>query len=180
MSIHSFETLRRVVIEGSVAQRWAHAVEEWQVVGVEEDPQAEGICVCGKTGLIYLYTIRNRHNFQEIFPIGSTCVNLFEQDELDVAVNVLRRLFELRAAFVAGRRVELTKDHFSRAVLADLWQSGAFPPSGYNRWNGDNDYKFLLDMFNQRHELTENEERKVWVLINRIIRTFVMGDTRLG
>ena len=60
MSTHNFGALRRAVIEASLADRWAQAVEEWQVVCVEEDPHATGICVCGKTGLVYLYTIRKR------------------------------------------------------------------------------------------------------------------------
>jgi hypothetical protein len=180
MSTHNFGALRRAVIEASLADRWAQAVEEWQVVGVEEDARATGICVCGKTGLVYLYTIHNRLTRDVLFPIGSSCVNLFEVEELDVTVAVLRRLFELRAAFAQGNRVELTSDYFSRAVLADLWQNGAFPPNEYNRSNGDNDYKFLLDLFNQRHEFTDKEERKVWVLLNRTIKSFVMSDERLG
>jgi len=180
MTTHNFETLRRAVTDASVADRWAQAVEEWQVLGVEEDPLSNGICVCGKTGLLYLYTIHNHQTRQTLFPIGSSCVNLFEVDELDLSVAVLRQLMQLRAAFTAVERVELTSDYFSRAVLVDLWENGAFPPNGFNRSNGDNDYKFLLDMFNQRHEFTEKEGRKVWVLLNKTIRTFVMNNERLG
>lgn len=180
MVTHNFETLRRAVIAASVANGWAQAVVEWQVVGVEKDPSGSGVCVCGKTELVYLYTIHNRDTGLELFPIGSSCVNLFEVEELTVTVGVLRGLFELRAAFMAGKDVTLTVDFFSRATLADLWQSGAFPPNKYNRYNGDNDYKFLLDLFNQRHEFTEREERKVWVLLNRTIKTFVINDERLA
>ncbi|WP_344298075.1 hypothetical protein, partial [Agromyces neolithicus] len=173
MSTHNFETLRSAVIDASRSNRWAQAVEEWQVVGVEEDPQGAGVCTCGKTGLVYLYTIHNRHTDQVLFPIGSSCVNLFEVEELDISIAVLRRLFDLRAAYATGKRVTLTNEFFSRAVLADLWQNGAFPPNEYNRSNGDNDYRFLLDLFNQHHEFTEKEGRKVWVLLNRTIRSFV-------
>ncbi len=180
MTSHNFEALRGAVIAASHANRWSRAVEEWQVVGMEEDAQAEGICVCGKTGLVYLFTIRNHLNQRTLFPIGSSCVNLFEVAELDLSVTVLRRLFDLRTAFREGRRVELTGEFFTRAVLADLWQNGAFPPNDYNRSNGDNDYKFMLDMFNQRRDFTENEAKKVWVLINRTIRAFVLNDSRLG
>ncbi|GAA2983279.1 hypothetical protein JOD63_000700 [Microbacterium terrae] len=180
MSTHNFGALRSAVIEASLAARWAQAVEEWEVVSVEEDPRATGICVCGKTGLVYLYTIHNRQTQQTLFPIGSSCVNLFEVEELDATVAVLRRLFDLRAAFAKGERVELTSEYFSRALLADLWQNGAFPANEYNRSNGDNDYKFLLDLFNQRHDFTENEKRKVWVLLNRTVRSFVMSDERLA
>ena len=180
MSTHNFETLRGAVISASLSDNWANAVQEWQVVGVEEDPRATGICVCGKTGLAYLYTIHNQQNQQTLFPIGSSCINLFEVKELSASVTVLHRLLELRAAFIAQKRVDLTSEYFSRAVLAYLWQNGAFPPNEYNRSNGDNDYKFLLDLFNQQHEFTQKEERKVWVLLNRTIKNFVMNDERLG
>ncbi len=180
MSTHNFEILRRAVIDTSLSNRWAQAVNEWQVVGVEEDSDSAGVCVCGKTGLVYLYTIYNRQTQRTLSPIGSSCVNLFEVEELDLTVSVLRRLFELRARFAAGMAVELTSKYFSRAVLADLWQQGAFPSNEFNRSNGDNDYRFLLDLFNQRHEITANEARKVWVLLNRTIKDFVMHDNRLG
>jgi hypothetical protein len=180
MTTHNFDSLRSAVIDASLSRTWAQAVQEWQVIGVEEDPTSAGICVCGKTGLLYLYTIHNQQTQETLFPIGSSCVNLFEIEELDISVAVLERLLKLRAAFVARKHVELTSEYFSRAALADLWENGAFPPNGFNLANGDNDYRFLLDLFNQRHEITENENRKVWVLINRTIRRFVMNDERLG
>jgi hypothetical protein len=170
MSTHNFEALRRAVIDLSHSNRWAEAVEEWQVVGVEEDPHGTGICVCGKTGLVYLYEIHNQHTDEALSPIGSSCVNLFEVEELNVTVTVLRFLFELRRAFAMGTRV---------TTLADLWENGAFPPNEYNRHNGDNDYRFLVDLFNQHHDFSDAEQRKVWVLINRTIKRFVMNDDRL-
>ncbi|MCS3494392.1 hypothetical protein M2368_003424 [Arthrobacter sp. JUb119] len=180
MSTHNFATLRRAVIETSLSNNWAQAVQEWQVVSVEEDPRGTGICVCGKTSLVYLYTIHNWRTQESLFPIGSQCVNLFEVEELDLSVNVLHQLLKLRSAYTSHKNVDLTSEYFSRALLADLWQNEAFPPNDFNRGNGDNDYKFLLDLFNQRHDFTQKEKRKVWVLINRTIKEFVMKDERLG
>lgn len=180
MSTHNFIALRRAVIEKSLSNNWAQAVQEWQVVSVEQDPRGAGTCVCGKTSLVYLYTIHNLKTQESLFPIGSKCVNLFEVEELDLSVNVLHQLLKLRSAYAASKKIDLTSEYFSRALLADLWQNEAFPPNDFNRGNGGNDYKFLLDLFNQRHEFTRNEARKVWVLINRTIRDFVMKDQRLG
>lgn len=179
MSGHYFGALQKAVVDASRSTSWMGAVGEWEVTGLEEHPQAAGICVCGKTGLLCLYTIHNPVTGETLFPIGSVCVNLFGVDELDADVDVLKRLFQIRTAILAGKTLELTTEYFSRAVLADLWENGAFPPNDYNRRNGDNDYKFLLDMFNQRHELTVPEEKKVWVLVNRTIPSFLMGDQRL-
>jgi len=180
MTSHNFATLRDVVLGASRSKTWAEAVHEWLVVGVEQDPRATGICVCGKTGLIHLFTIHNRITAQALVPIGSSCVNMFEVEDLNITVAVLQRLSSLRNAYVTGRRVELTREYFSRSLLADLWQEGAFPPNQFNRMNGENDYKFLLDLFNRRSEASDNEGRKVWVLLNRTIREFLLADARLA
>lgn len=179
MTTHNFAALRSSVIGASESQSWALAVEEWEVTGLEEDPLSTGICICGKTGLTYLYTIKNVRNNEHLFPIGSTCVNLFDVEELRISVGALRGLLHLRAEFNANKTIDLAPPHFSRAVLADLWQNGAFQPSNFNRFNEDNDYRFLLDMFNQRRDPTPAQEKKIWVLINRTIRDFVMTDERL-
>lgn len=180
MATNHFETLRGAVLAASSAGTWAQAVQEWQMVSVEEDPDHNGICMCGKTELFYLYKIHNHVTQQDLFPIGSKCVNLFEVEELDLSVSVLQKLLKLRSAFASHQNVDLTSEFFSRDVLADLWQNDAFPSNQFNRGNGDNDYKFLLDLFNQHHEFTHAEKRKVWVLINRTIKPFVMNDERLG
>lgn len=180
MTEHNFGALRAAVITASRSQSWAEAVQEWQVVSAEEDPHGTGICVCGKTGLVHLYTIDNQETQSRLFPIGSSCVRLFEVEDLNARVSVLRQLIELRTAYESGKTVYLTSEYFSRALLGDLWENGAFPPNGFNRSNGANDYHFLLDLFNQRHDFTERERRKVWVLLNQTIKQFVINDERIG
>lgn len=180
MTSHNFQTLRGSVIAESRANTWAAAVEEWEVSGLEEDPTATGMCVCGNTGLRYLYTIRNFTTGRELSPIGSVCVEYFEVVELTESVSALRRLFDLRAAFVDRRTVTLTTEYFSRALLADLWEHGAFPDNDYNRGNGERDYQFLLDWFNSRSEPNTKERQKIWVLINKTIKPFVLADRRLS
>lgn len=129
MTTHHFETLRGAVLAASRAGTWAQAVQEWQIISVEEEPLHNGICVCGKTELFYLYKIHNQVTQQDLFLIGSKCVNLFEVEELDLSVTVLHKLLKLRSAFASHQDVELTSEFFSRAVLADLWQNDAFPPT---------------------------------------------------
>lgn len=95
-------------------------------------------------------------------------------------MSALRRLFELGAAFIDLRPVTVTTEYFSRALLADLWENGAFPDSDYNNHNGKNDYRFLLDWFNSRTDPHERERRTIWVLVNRTIQRFVLADERLS
>lgn len=176
---HNFQTLRRVVVDASLADYWAEAVREWHVVGVEEDPASAGTCVCGKRGLRYLFEIYNRQTNQPLLPIGSSCINMFEVEELDLSVDELRRLFDLRSAYELHGWVPFTSDFFSRATIAALWRNGAFPPNGYNRQDGEVDYLFLRKMFNLRREPTKPERSKIRALLYTI-RDFVLTDERLG
>ena len=175
---HNFQTLRRVVVNASRASHWDQAVLEWQVMGVKEDPASSGTCVCGKRGLRYLYEIYNRQTTHTLLPIGSSCVEMFGLDELDMSVAELRRLFDLRSAYESHRWVPFTSDFFSRATLTDLWENDAFPPNRFNGQNGKNDYRFLMRMFNMRRAPTDGENRKIRALLYTI-RDFVLSDDRL-
>ena len=79
--------LREVVIEASEANEWMSAKEEWEVCDMEIGE--DGICKCGKTGLVYLYTIRNTINNTTLFPIGSSCINQFNNDDMTDQMKIL-------------------------------------------------------------------------------------------
>lgn len=181
MTTASFDALATAVVGESEASDWASAVLEWQMVGVEHDPEARGVCVCGQTGLAHLFTIRNQHNDAWLYPIGSTCINQFGRADLDRDVDVLPGLLGLREALRTQQRVDLTADHFSRAMLAYLYEEGAFPPDRWNGGDGRNDYEFLLKMFNKRNkdEITHPQRRKISALLNGRVFPFVRSDERL-
>lgn len=56
-----------------------------------------------------------------------------------------------------------------------LYEEGAFAPNKYNRYDGTNDYQFMLDMFNKRNksEITEQQHRKIRGLIAYSIKPFL-------
>ncbi|MFK0242641.1 hypothetical protein ACIQTX_17460 [Microbacterium sp. NPDC090281] len=181
MSTASFPALVRAVVSSSVSNTWDIAKGEWQVTEVDEDLGADGVCVCGQMGLVSLFTIKNRSNGSELHPIGSTCVNQFGRSDLDSQVRVLSTLLNLRAAFRDGKVVELTSDYFSRAVLEDLYDEGAFTPDQYNGGDGGRDYDFLVKMFNKRNkdDITRPQRTKISVLLNRKVLPFIDHDDRL-
>lgn len=51
--------------------------------------------VCGKEGIKYLYTIRNKINGEEIFPIGSSCIKKFNNDDLTSETELWKKEFAL-------------------------------------------------------------------------------------
>ena len=56
-----------------------------------------------------------------------------------------------------------------------MYEEGAFAPNKYNRYDGTNDYQFMLDMFNKRNksEITEQQHRKIRGLIAYSIKPFL-------
>jgi hypothetical protein len=181
MAKDSFPTLSRVVIENSVSDNWHSAVNEWAVIGLEEDPRGQGECVCGQLDLVKLFTIRNLLNDIELHPIGSSCVNLFGRADLDMQVEVFARLLRLKTDILDKKRIELTSEFFSRNVLRYLYEEGAFPDNQYNRWDGENDYQFLLDMFNKRNKeaISDKQARKIYGLLRYTVKPFILRDPNL-
>ena len=71
-----------IVLSKSDAPDWEAARKEWEVTGCEEDESCSGACVCGKKGLKYLYTIRNKETRCVIYPIGYSCMEFCRAVEM--------------------------------------------------------------------------------------------------
>lgn len=182
MAADSFEALKRAVESASEADNFVDAALEWNVVELEEHPTGEGECVCGQQNLVKMFTIKNHLNGTELFPIGSHCVNHFGREDLDLQVTVFSDLFSLRKSILAGDRITLTSEHFSRATLKWLLDEGAFPADEWNEYNGEKDYRFLLDMFNKRNKdaLSRKQEGKIYQLLKKKVLPFVRDHDALG
>lgn len=178
----NFQVLRSAVIAASDADTWKKALLEWDVTSMDEHPTSDGECVCGQTGLLWMYTITNDVNGSELFPIGSSCVNHFGRPDLNRRVDVFRNLQHVKATAGAGDPVEMTTEFFSRAALKFLYEEGAFTPDSFNHGDGENDYEFLLKMFGKRDKSAINSKQryKMRMLIENKIVPFVANDRRLG
>lgn len=181
MVIDSLEVLQRAVIDSSSSTAWAAAVTEWEVVDLEEDPAGEGVCVCGQTNLVKLFTISNRINGSQLYPIGSVCVNKFGLADLDRQIDLFSSLHALRKAIMGGETIALTSDYFSRAMLEHFYFTGVFTADQWNGGDGENDYTFLTKMFNKRNKdsITGPQLRKIYMLLQRKVMPAVLADTRL-
>ena len=146
---------------------------EWEIVGWEEDLTQESSCVCGHQQLRYLYTIENGVNGNVLFPIGSVCIRQFGRQDLDEEVAVLERLFRLLHAVEERRFISLKTGLFTRKLLLYLFEHGAFEPNEYNGFDGRNDYEFMVDMFNQRNDPTDPQQRKINAVIRWSILTYL-------
>lgn len=165
--------LPAIVLEASSSKTWDVAVSEWRVVGCHDNGNASGVCLCGHGGIRYEFTIRNSVNGIELSPIGSTCILKFENNELKNEVEGWEAAIKLLEALEARRpdvRLDgMNRDLFSRRLYAFLYEKGAFPDNSYNKYDGRNDYEFMVDMFNKRTAPTERQRAKMYMVLNKSI-----------
>lgn len=169
--------LLRKVIDLSEGDNWESAVTEWEIVDCEEDDSLSMSCICGKEHLFYLFTIENKLNGNQLFPIGSSCIKKFGRDDLDEEASVREQMFKLLHVVENNQFISLSPELFSRKLLRKLYEEGAFD-SEYNDYDGFYDYEFMLKMFNKRDKssITPKQQRKIRALIVASIRPFLQGQ----
>lgn len=171
------ENLIYAVINNSVAKDWNSAVLEWGIEDCLEDETCSESCVCGKFGLRYLYTIYNERNGKMLNPIGSCCIQKFNRDDLDEEISVREGMFRLLHAVEDNQYIELTPKFFSRKLINELYDRGAFD-NDYNDFDGEEDYQFFLKMFGKRkkEDITNNMHRKIRAIICNSIRPYLESE----
>lgn len=169
-----YRNLVMTVINCSESDNWQDAVLEWDIEDCEEDLSCSSECICGKENIKYLYTIRNRYNGKMLFPIGSSCINKFERDDLREETSIIESQFRLFHAVESGNYISLSAELFSRKLLYWLYEEGAFDTE-YNGYNGESDYEFMLKMFNKRdkNSISINQDRKIKAILVNSIKPFL-------
>lgn len=79
--------LIEVVVSQSEADTWNEARKEWCIAdchdnGCDHDAQW-GDCICGHHNIRFEYRIKNVLNGNIIEPVGSKCINLFQNQDMD-------------------------------------------------------------------------------------------------
>lgn len=168
------------VIGESESNSWNDAVLEWEIIDCEEDDELSLSCICGKENLRYLYTIRNELNGKVLFPIGSSCIKKFERSDLNEEIIVREGMFKFYRAIRTRTFIELSSEFFSRRLLNALYERGAFRANQYNHYNGENDYSFMLQMFNKRNKdsISSAQQSKVSVIIINSIMPFLRKELK--
>ena len=140
------------VIRSSESDNWKDAVVEWDIDDCEEDLSCSSECVCGKENIKYLYTIRNRYSGRILYPIGSSCINKFGREDLRDATSLIESQFKLLHAVEEGRF-----------------------DTEYNDYDGEDDYEFMLKMFNKRDKdsISLKQDKKIKALLLHAIKPFL-------
>ncbi|MBP5444815.1 MAG: hypothetical protein J6Y28_01460 [Acholeplasmatales bacterium] len=169
MSIY-YDNLTKAVLDKSDSKDWMSASREWEIFDCVEDNTRSTICICGKEGLRYVFTIKNMLNGNLLSPIGSTCIKKFNDSELYDEASIWEKEFKLYHAVSTNSFINL-KDSglFSRKLLRKLYEEGAIKPTRYNNNDPYKDYQFLLDMFNKRNPSERQLSKCTAIILNSII-----------
>lgn len=173
------DNLIRCVLNNSRSSIWKEAVEEWDIVGWDEDETCCSKCICGKEEIKYLYTIRNRETYRVLEPIGSRCIEKFKRQDLNYQVRINQKLFQLMHAIESNEYIELNSNLFSRKLINYLYQEGAFD-NPYNSYDGQYDYEFFIKMFNKKSEPTYRQKKKIDAIILNSIKPYLIEILRLN
>ena len=149
---------------------------EWDIVDCIEDETCSESCVCGKYGLRYLYTIVNDRNGNALHPIGSCCILKFNRIDLNEEISVREGMFRLLHAVEDNQFIELSPKFFTRKLITELYDCGAFDTE-YNDFDGEEDYNFFLKMFSKRkkEDITYKMHKKIRAIIYNSIRPYLMS-----
>lgn len=68
-------------------------LEQFDIVGYDEDITVTSVCVCGQKNIRFLHTIKNKYTGQVYFPIGNTCKNQFHNTDMNRDAKTLKKIF---------------------------------------------------------------------------------------
>ncbi|NDK90393.1 hypothetical protein GYA93_12510 [Gordonia desulfuricans] len=145
---------------------WEVARRQWDVVDTDYDDDCTGVCVCGQTGLGWLYTITNREAGSMLYPIGSDCIAHFAVDVMVETARDLAELERLRLWVASGVPLDL-KTHLSRRRLRVLFERGLV---------ARDDYEMLRASYNRRRPLTVDEHVSAERVLREGIAPALGGD----
>lgn len=177
-----FESLKSAVLDKSSAANWIAARAEWDIAHFEEDASRKGVCICGQPNLTKLFTIRNRNTGDELYPIGSSCIEHFGRRDLDAEADLLPSLSRLRESILVGGEFDLAPPLFSKALFDHFLKEGVFTPDRWNGRNGQGDYDFLMGLFRKRDKdsISDAKWRKASTIISKKIVPYLRDHAKLS
>lgn len=89
-------------------------------------------------------------------------------------IALIESQFKLLHAVEEHRYLSLSQELFSRKLLGWLYEQGAFD-TAYNRYDGEEDYEFMLTMFNKRNKdsITLKQHKKIKAILLNSISPFL-------
>ncbi len=159
------------IICSSESNEWKSAAQEWEIIGYER--VEDGTCICGKEKIKDVYKIRNRRNGNELYPIGSSCVDKFESKEMTKDTDKFKKIYnkisngrsKLKQTVNKGESIRFIARLFSEELIRYLNKKGVL---------SDSDCQFLFDMRSKRSK-NAGEQKRIDEIIDDFIVPHISG-----
>lgn len=151
------------IIKKSESKEWKEAVKEWEVDESCRTNESRVACICGKEKIKNKYKLVNKKNKKYIYPVSKKCIKKLGRDELNREVNTIEEMKRLEESIAEGEYLSIESGKLSKKIIDQLYKEGAFEGNKYNKFNGKNDYEFVVKMINKRNKnsISEQEEKKL-------------------
>lgn len=116
------------IIEQSDSTDWINASHEWYDSDMVVDSTMSESCICSQPNLKYQFTIKNKVNGNELFPIGSECIKFFQDEVMTNSTQIRLDVQALVDHVSASKYISYDSPLFTRKVLKYLHEHGAFQP----------------------------------------------------
>lgn len=146
--------LREIVIEHSSATTWGMAKNEWYVESHWEEEELDK-CVCGKEDIKYIFSIRNYITGFQLYPIGSSCINHFDNQDMS---DVVRNLLNARKRIVKYKNYVFTHSSYADFTIHEIAQDDEFMDFVIHKRQQSHDkqknkdYRRLIDYYNLKRQ----------------------------
>lgn len=151
-----FEKLKEVVLTNSFATTYSEATTEWVTTYYDYD-EHETECLCGKCGLKHRYEITNVKTGNVLYPIGSECIEKFNNDKMTKDALTLKDVAEYRNSFLSFRKMDLSE--INPNVVNYCY--------GIDALEDENDFEFMMAFSRKRsfRNISEKQKKKAYYLM---------------
>lgn len=155
--------LIEIINQNSTSENFQTNSREWSVMECIDQGEDTERCICGKEGIRYCYRIYNNKTNKSLYPIGSSCIKKFNNEDMNSQMKTLTELADFKRYFKEVVLLAITKNEYNPIefkwlknpdILSNLLMIGLL-----NGW----EYSFILDVRYKR-KLSNKQLSKIYTI----------------
>lgn len=155
--------LIEIINNNSTSENFQTNSREWSVMECIDQGEDTERCICGKEGIRYCYRIHNKKTNKSLYPIGSSCIKKFNNEDMNSQMKTLTEFADFKRYFKEVVLLAMTKNEYNPIefkwlkkpdILSNLLIMGLL-----NGW----EYSFILDVRYKKH-LSNKQLSKIYTI----------------
>lgn len=155
--------LIEIINQNSTSENFQMNSREWSVMECIDQGEDTERCICGKEGIRYCYRIYNKKTNKSLYPIGSSCIKKFNNEDMNSQMKTLTELADFKRYLKEAVLLAITKNEYNPIdfkwlknpdILSNLLIIGLL-----NGW----EYSFILDVRYKR-KLSNKQLSKIYTI----------------